>query len=147
MKIIWHEGQIINAVSAAAEVASERGAGVVQEKAIRNLQKNIDSNEDSRSEGVLERTILTKPSKFKNGGWIVGVFDDPNRGDDWEDTYGAQAVFVEYGHAWPYQGRKYVGRKNVFKGVQPYPFLRPALKSSKRKINKIFQDEIDKRLK
>ena len=83
-------------------------------------------------EGDLKSAIDVKKSKFKNGGYLMGVFDDS--GKSFEDSLGAIAVYVEYGHAAPGRGRK--GKKVA----KEKPFIRPAMKSLKRAQDRFFKD-------
>lgn len=141
--IVWNGKKILDAMNKELEKACKVGAGIIRTKAIENLESNIIKNyETSSSTGALADTISIKKSTFKDGGWIVGVFDDPTGA--WEDTFGAQAIYVEYGHAFPYQGRNYVGRKNVLKSVPKYPFLGKAERSSRKKIARLLEKAINK---
>lgn len=123
--------------------ATKKGAGVVAEKAIQNLQKHT-MTAGSKSTGELESSIGIMRQRFdlKNEvGWLAAVLDEPY--SDWEKTLGARAVFLEYGHALPDGGRKPGrSRKSIIKSVRPYPFFRPALRSSYRVIHKIMEKEI-----
>jgi HK97 gp10 family phage protein len=58
---------------------------------------------------------------------------------------------VEYGHAFPGLGRDSIGkwqwtsdREGGEDRVKAYPFARPAIKSSNRKVNKIYKEELQK---
>ena len=61
---------------------------------------------------------------------MVGIFGESS--GEWEKTFGAQAIFVEYGHAKPNDAR---GSKHV----PAKPFFRPAIKAVKRKIYNKFK--------
>jgi len=132
-KLEWQPGKIINAAMAAVEVSSEEGAKLV-EKDMRRFAP-VDT-------GEMRDAIEARASKFKNGGWIVGVFEQSPPGK-WEDSLGARAVFNEYGHAAPYKGRTEKGTKlGGAKIVPPRSFIRKALNRNKRRINKIYQEQL-----
>jgi len=131
MEIRWNKSRVIAKVNDVCEKSCERGARIIAGK----MRQKVP-----RRSGKLARTIKVKKSKYRNGGYIVGVFHQDS--GVWEETLGARAIFVEYGHAAPYKGRKYVGRKNVVKAVARHSFMRPALKGSKQKIKRLFVNKL-----
>lgn len=138
-RIIWKDKEFLQAARAAVETASEKGADLV----LRSAQRKVPVDT-----GRLKRSLGKRKSKFRDGGWIVGVFDS-TPGGRWRDTMGARAVFVEYGHAGPGMGKGRRGSSGLgriwkagSKVAEGKPFLKPALKRNKARINQIFQDEM-----
>jgi len=137
----WNDGKVLNHISTAIEEASKEGAELIAKEARRIVRKKS---------GVLHDAIEARPSEFKDGGYVVGIFEQTPVPARWEDSLGARGVFLEYGHAAPGKGigttMKFLGlkrtRKSVTKTVKPYPFLRPAMKKYKRKIQQIYKDKI-----
>ena len=85
----------------------------------------------STRDQVMRSAIRIKRSRFRRGGFIVGVFDKSGK---WENSLAARAIYQSYGHAKPYQGRRHVGRKNVIKHVKGNRFIRLALESTRRAL-------------
>lgn len=144
MKIEWHGNELMQVVVKASEEASKEIAEAIVKDAKNNLNRHIRRTKKSKSRGTLGAHIQTRKSKFKDGGYLAGVFAKDFR--PWEDTLGARAVFVEFGHAAPYKGRKYVTRKNIVKHIPPRPFLRPAIRKHKRKVKRTFNEKINRYL-
>jgi len=140
-RIKWHQKQVIKASAAAVDAACDEGADLVLADAKRLVPVKT---------GKLRAAIQKRKSKFKDGGYIVGVFDDAAAGGRWQDTLGARAVFVEFGHAGPGRGKGTVDPTGVkgkwesgAKVVPPKPFLRPALKKNRTRIRKLIQDGLE----
>lgn len=125
-RLEWHDKEVIRQVDIAADIATRKGAQVVLRKAKQKVR---------RLSGELAGSIKMQKSTFS--GWIIGIFAADK--SPWPTSLGARAIFLEFGHAFPGWGRDYVGRKNVRKQVRPYPFIRPALRSSKHEINRFFE--------
>lgn len=138
--IKWNEKQIMQLVLKASNDAMKEGAEIVEKSAKQILRANIKKTEKSTSKGKLESHISTRESKFKDGGYIVGVFGE--NFEPWEKTIGAQSIFVEFGHASPYQGRKYKHRKDIVKHIPARPFMRKALRKNERKILRLFNKKL-----
>lgn len=68
----------------------------------RNLIRHKDITLRRGARGILG-TIRFKKSKYKDKGYIAGIFKQQTA--KWEDTFGAQAHFLEYGHAAPGYGK------------------------------------------
>jgi len=135
----------------------------------RGLIRHPDIKLRRGSRGLLG-TIRYKKSKYGNG-YIAGVFSRQSA-DKWEKTFGAQAHFLEYGHAAPGYGkyssimggrankilesrgdkleywiRRRAGRnrtkyyrykfEEIKKHVEERPFIRPAMKRAKKKIEHV----------
>lgn len=130
----WHDKEFLATVDAAVEVASREGAELV-EKDMKRLVP-VDT-------GELRNAIKIKKSKFRDGGYIVGVFEN-NPPADFGKSLGAKALSVEYGHAGPGAATSATGKriKGAAKVARPRPFIKPALHKNKRRIQKIFQDNL-----
>jgi len=123
----WDDAGVLMATANVALVALEKSAKRIRARAERNFRRT------KQGTGELAGHVKVVRSKFPDGGYIVGVFDDspPSR---WEDSVGARAIFFEYGHAAPYRGRAYVKRKWVRKITTPKPGLKAAFKTEKRRM-------------
>jgi len=91
--------------------------------------------------GDMKNAIGHEKSKYPGGGYIFGVFSSGS-GGRWEDSLGARAVFVEYGHAAPGGGRGSVRRRDVQKHVAAKPFLRPAIDRIGRELDGMLREAI-----
>ena len=131
MSLVWEDKKLVARIKVACEEACREGAEAVAE----DMRRKVP-----RKSGELASTIKTRKSKFKDGGWLAGIFHEDNA--VWEETMGARAIFVEYGHAAPYQGRKYAGKKNVVKYVPAKKFIRPALRANRIKIVNNFNSKL-----
>jgi len=122
----------------------------------RGLIRHPDIKLRRGSRGLLG-TIRYQKSKYGNG-YIAGVFSKEGAGK-WEDTFGAQAHFLEYGHAAPYKGKyssilegrtdrvakllkkddsRYYRHKweEIQKHVEERPFIKPAMKKARKTIER-----------
>lgn len=143
-RIDWHDKKVLNAVAASVREASKEGAKLV----LRDAKRRVPVGKT----GELKKSLGIKKSQYKDGGYIIGAFDKVAVGGffRWQDSIGARAVFVEYGHAAPGMGK---GRQNpagpgrIWKAgskvTRPRPFLKPSLHRNEPKIGKIFQDFLD----
>lgn len=133
-------------VSKANEIAAEKGAEVILHEAWDNIGKGKPYPEWIT--GELENSIKSKIDGVRKDSAIAHI-----------GTLGAtreqaiKANSVEYGHAFPGMGRdnKNIGKRkhaeNKAKGigrVKAYPFMRPAIKSTKRRVVKIYKSELQK---
>lgn len=131
----WHQEKFLNAAAAAVNAGSEASADIVLRRALAKVPVKT---------GKLRDALDKRKSKYEGGGWLVGVFED-NPVSKWEDSIGARAVFVEYGHAGPGQGKGSEGsdgrrRKKAGNRVtEPQSFLVSSLHGSKSKILKEFK--------
>jgi len=130
-------------VSKANEAAAKRGSQVVLEEIWDNIGKGAPYPEWIT--GELENSIKSKIDGVGKTFAVahIGTLDATKE----------QAIIansVEYGHAFPGQGRDVIGKTEHSKSkmsenrVKAYPFARPAIKSSKRKVNKIYKEELQK---
>lgn len=114
MTLIWKSKEFLKKVQSAVEVAAKEGAELVAEDAKNILMKNARN-----PTGELASQIEIKTSRYKDGGYIVQAQGPGNY-----TKY--RATFVELGTS----------------KMQAIPYLRPALKKNKRRINKIFRDQL-----
>lgn len=124
----WNDKKLIAQVGTVTDRICQEGAEMIAQDMRRGVPVKT---------GELKDTIQVRKSKFKDGGYIAGVFSDDSA--KWEETLGARAIFVEYGHASPSRGRSNVKRNNITKTVPAKPFIRPALRKNRRKIAKRFE--------
>jgi len=133
----------------------------------RGLMRHRDITLRRGARGLLG-TIRFKKANFKDSrsigkGYIAGVFKKGQTGK-WEDTFGAQAYFLEYGHAAPGLGkyssylegrddemaewmRRRKGRhktklyrykfEEIKKVVEARPFIGPAMRKVTREVKSI----------
>ena len=128
--IDWNDKQVLNAAQVGIHTALKSAANYGASFAKRKVRVRT---------GELRDSIKVKPSNYRNGGYVIGVFDANKV--DFEKSKGAKAVYVEYGHAAPNQGRgSGVKRRDITKSVKPSPFLRPAMRAIKRNTNRFFED-------
>lgn len=122
----WHDNKLFRLFHVSGEAATKRAA----KRVLRDAKANLAGQVTQRTGDLMDSLHVFK-SKNDELSYLVGVFvPDEWSGDyqQWMHTTGARAVFIEYGHALPYQGRGYVRkRENIEKGVEDRPFLRPAL--------------------
>ena len=116
----WNDKQLIRKVEAAVKIATKKGAEAVAADARRNIMRIAKS-----PSGQLAREIDVRTSKYKNGGHIVYAQGPGN----WTDPY--HAIFVEVGT--PGKDKRYNHKQG------PLPYLRPALKKNKNKIESSFE--------
>lgn len=88
----------------------------------------------------MKSAIQVRKSRFKKGGHVAGVFDISGR---WEDSLAARAIYQSYGHAAPYKGRRFAGRKNVVKTVKGNDFIRLSLESTRRAVNRMIDGALE----
>jgi len=130
-------------VSKANEEAAKRGSQVILEEIQDNIGKGSPYPEWIT--GELENSMK---AKMDGVGKTFAVAHIGTLGATKEQAIIANAV--EYGHAFPGQGRDVIGKTEHSKSkasgnrVKAYPFARPAVKSSKRKVNKIYKEELQK---
>lgn len=130
-------------VSKANETAAKRGSQVILEEIWDNIGKGDPYPEWIT--GELENSIK---AKIDGVGKTFAVAHIGTLGATKEQAIIANAV--EYGHAFPGQGRDVIGKakhsknKSTENRVKAYPFARPAVKSSRRKVNKIYKEELQK---
>ena len=84
----------------------------------------------------MKSAIKIKKSRFKRGGYVVGVFDTSGR---WEDSLAARAIYQSYGHAAPFKGRRYVSRKSVVKTVRGNKFIKESLAATRRALPRMIK--------
>ena len=132
-QLVWFQKEAMKEIEKQVSVASREAAEILKKQVRANLQKGGDFPKARRGESGLLGTVKVMKSKYRDEMHMVGVFDDG--GGEWEKTMGAQAVFVEFGHAKP-------GDKGGPKHVPAKPFFRPAIKSAKRKIYNKFKDGV-----
>ena len=152
-RLNWNGREVLAAAEAAVTIAGKKGAEMVEADMKRFCPVLKDEDYENygidsfgfggyvakKRPGELRDAIKTMKSKHGKNDLIVGVFDY-SKGSKWEDTLGARAVFVEYGHAGP-------GDARGPKVTTPQPFIRKARDRNKRKIPKIFAEEIKRQLR
>jgi hypothetical protein len=118
-----------------AKQVAEQTADTVEKQllpAARIIEKHIKRKFKQRTFGTgtgeLFASIDTKKSRFKHGGYIIGVFGQPTA--RWEDSLGARAIFFEFGRAAPGHARSKV------KAQPPRPFMRTGLRAAKSEIRR-----------
>jgi len=131
----WNGKAVLEEVQRVCSTANEEGANAVLEKA-----KAIRATDIQNISGELDRALRKRRSIFNNTDFIVGVFAEVT--PEWEDSLGARAIFVEFGHAAPGMGRGNVKRSEVVKAVKPHPFLRPALDAAAGKIRSSYHNKL-----
>jgi hypothetical protein len=129
-------------VSKANEAAAKRGSKVILEEMEDNIGKGKPYPEWIT--GELENSIKSKIDGVGKTFAVahIGTLDATKE----------QAIIansVEYGHAFPYQGRdrnkkKHAENKAAGNRVKAYPFARPAIKAKKYKVRKIYKQELQK---
>ena len=129
-QLAWYGDDVLHEINRKAKVVSKESAEILAKQVKSNLQRGGRFPKARRGESGLLGTVKVMPSRYDDKMHLVGVFDDS--GSAWEETFGAQAVFVEYGHARPHDARgpKYVAAR---------PFFRPAVQAVKRKIYNKFK--------
>ena len=130
-------------VSKANEAAAKRGSKVILEEMWDNIGKGDPYPEWIT--GELENSIK---SKIDGVGKTYAVAHIGTIGATKEQAIIANSV--EYGHAFPYQGRDRIGKRKHSESkaadnrVKAYPFARPAIKAKKYKVRKIYKQELQK---
>jgi hypothetical protein len=137
MKVVWEDKKVLAAIGKEADRVAKRGASLVAMTA---------KNKVPKREHNLVNRIIRRKSKYE--GWIVWAQPPGTASKDY------YALFVEYGHAAPYQGRaglaKSTGRSEysirmsgvVKKTVAARPFMRPAIKKWRRYIMDLWRKQI-----
>ena len=131
MTVVWEAEKVIRGVNAATEAAEKESAEAVA-KAAKSFV-HVDT-------GEIKEAITVFKSQYKNGGYIIGVFDDQAK--NFNESLGLAAISLEYGHALPKQGRSTRKKKDIVKSVAPRPFLRPALNASKGVIMSSYHNRV-----
>ena len=132
-QMMWYGKEAMKEINRKVSIASKDGAEIMAKQVRSNLQKGGNFPKARRGQDGLLGTVKPMKSKYLDNMHIVGIFDDS--GGEWEKTMGAQAVFVEFGHAKP-------GDKGGPKHVPAKPFFRPAIKTAKKKIYNKFRDGV-----
>ena len=105
MRLVWEADSVIDKCITGVEQGCKNAA-----EHAANLARR-------RAKGKIRDAITVKKSKFKSGGWIMGILEKGNyQQDGWENTLAAVAVYVEYGHAFPFKGRAHGG---CIVGIEP----------------------------
>lgn len=135
--VTWDGEKVMKQFKAELGQVTRESADLIARTARQGLMSNgsIDSGETIGA-------IKIKRSKFKDGGYIVGVFGKES--GKWVDSLGGRAVFIEYGHAAPGKGRggKVLGglltrkKSEVSKSVESKPFFRPAVDAGKKQFKR-----------
>ncbi len=131
--IEWHGAKILRQARSATQSSEKQSARRIEKEAKRlcpkgSLKRGVKPGQKSwkgRKPGKLRDAIRAKPSKFKDGGWIVYV---PGQGSD---TYYVR--WVELG-APARSDQQWQDDKGHIYPVPRQPFLRPALEHEKRKF-------------
>lgn len=104
----------------------------------KHIKRKFQQRTYGTGSGELFRSIKEQKSKYKNGGYIIGVFG--RRTAQWEDSVGARAIFFEFGRAAPGYGSRdtAAGRRarQANKVQPPRPFIRTGLQSAKHEIRR-----------
>jgi HK97 gp10 family phage protein len=135
-------------VSKANEATAKRGSQVI----LKEIQNNIGKGKPypDRITGELENSMK---AKIDGVGKTFAVAHIGALNVTKEQAIIANSV--EYGHAFPYEGRdsigkakraenKAAGRWVQGKRAEAYPFMRPAIKTARRKVKKIYEEELFK---
>ena len=101
VKALWYGNKVLRDIMDIAGVVAEPVAKAMDRKMKRGLKGH-------RKTGKLEQSIGYKKSKYRDGGYIVGVLDSYSPGDDFAHSLAGRAWFLNFGHAGPYDayGRK-----------------------------------------
>lgn len=131
------------------KIAAEMDGGVdiALEMAAQRLVDLAESNYMRLAQGTGSGEMLTDffdfKSKYKDGGWVAGVFGD--KSGEWTESVGGRAHFFEYGRSAPGHGKGKGGPQPVSQRAQPpRPFIRPARNRVKREIGGITGREISR---
>ena len=143
MRVDWDSRTVISKVDKAVKAASKKGADLVALDAKHNcpvgeFEKSSKGgfalDWKQRKPGTLRDSIKVQKSRFKGGGYIVKAGGYMAYYAQWVEL-GAPARSAEQwrtaGHAYP---------------VPRQPFLRPAANQNQRKLNNIFQNELNRTL-
>jgi len=120
----WNAGKVLNQTEKSVEKELFPAAQIIESAIKRKFRERTFGT----GTGELLNSISIKKSKFKGGGYIIGVFGTPTA--KWEDSLGARAIFFEFGRAAPGQARSKV------KAQPPRPFIRTGLRSAKSAIRR-----------
>ena len=133
--IKWNEKEVLSKISKATQAASKE----VANNFVADLKRNLSKVGGG---GSIGGRIQKRKSKFKDGGYIAGVFcDDAGKfgKGNWENSDEGKLHFFEYGRSAPGKGRKHGGPQSVNERAQPpRSFIRPAKKKNQRKAKGIF---------
>ena len=108
MTIKWNDTVMLHKINELMDGVSSKGADMVAKDARRLVPVKT---------GALKKTIVTKKSKFADGGHVVSMGGGLRH-------YG---TFIELGAS----------------GKPARPFMRPALNKNKRKIRKMYRDALE----
>jgi hypothetical protein len=123
-RVVFHTDQFLEKVDRATNSVAYEGA----KYAAGQMRRRASHDQRMKS------AIKIKKSRFKNGGYVVGVFDQSGR---WEDSLAARAIYQSYGHAAPYGGRRHVGRRAVVKTVIGNKFIQDSLKATRTAVRRM----------
>ena len=133
MTVEWYGDQVLNASKIVLKRVSKKVANDVMEDAKKILKQKAKT---TTKRGLLKQ-FSVKPSKFKDGGYVVFCQGTGNY------TGKYHASFFELGTpkkgVHPYGNKKIPAINQVAK-----PFMRPAARKNKRSANKKFQEALDK---
>ena len=125
VKMEWRDKAVIAKVKRATDRVMKRGAQRIRNQARRNI---------SSKDGLLRSSVNVLKSKF-NDGYLVaaGAYSK-------KDAY--YAPFVELGT--PGEIYRKGSRSGPRKKIKKHPYLRPAMKSQRRKIIRDFKGALDR---
>jgi len=126
LTVEWDQIKILNEITNAAQSASKEIATNTERDIRINLQRHGGG-------GSISNNINMVKSKFKGGGYLVGVMG-PIVGK-WEDSIEGKATFFEYGRSARGKATQPTGQRPQ----QPRPFIRPAKTKNERKANPIYR--------
>lgn len=118
MTVTWHGKEVSNAAKSILDKVCKEVAENIEKDAKRILRQKARTTTEK---GLLSQFDV-RPSKFKDGGYLVCCQGPGN----WREPY--HASFLELG---------------TFKD-EAKPFMRPAYKKNKRKANRMYQEGLDK---
>jgi len=121
IELKWHAHEVMVEVNSIMKAVNKKVANNVMKDAIRILKHKATTH----SERGLLKQFDVRPSKFKDGGYLVYCQGPGN----WWPPY--HASFVELGT-----------RKTRY--MEAKPFMRPAYKKNIRKANRMFRDALGK---
>lgn len=126
VKTVWHDKAVIEKVRRATDRVLKRGAQLIRNDARRNVNSK---------DGTLRSSINVLKSKFGDGYLIAaGAYSK-------KDAY--YAPFVELGTPGELYRAK-SSRSGKRTPIQKRPYLRPAMKRNRAKIQRMFKDALDK---
>jgi hypothetical protein len=120
----WNAGKVLKQTEKSVEKELFPAAQIIESAIKRKFRERTFGT----GAGELLNAIGIRKSRFKGGGYIIGVFAQPTA--KWEDSVGARAIFFEFGRAAPGQARSKV------KAQPPRSFIRSGLRSAKSAIRR-----------